>query len=92
MSPPNNEGRTLTERDLEALGTALKEAIGCSTCVFSTEQTDTLKSVADNVDQTQKVATRMIIYGFVASIFGGIVFAMKHIIIEIMTTGKIPGK
>lgn len=87
MSPPSNE-RTLSDADLEAL----REAMACHTCSFSAEQVNTLHSVANNVGQTQKVAAKILIYGFVASILGGLWFAVKQLVITIVTTGKLPGE
>jgi len=79
---------TLTEADIESI----REAMACHTCSFSADQVATLKSTADNLNSTQKIATRFIIYGLVVSVLGGMGFALKHIAVEIMATGKIPGK
>ena len=88
MAPPNNEERTLSDADLEAL----RETMACHTCSFSADQVNTLHSIANHVGQTQKVATKILIYGFVASILGGIWIAVKQLVITILTTGKLPGE
>lgn len=90
MSEIEQERRkmTLTEADLEAL----RDSLSCHTCKFSTDQAQVLQSIADNVSTTQKVATKFIIYGMVAAVFGGIWFAIKHLAVEIIHTGQVPGK
>ena len=80
--------RTLSDADIEAI----KATLSCHTCNFSKEQIGMLQSVANNVDASQKLATKIIIYSLVMSILGGIAFALKHILIEVLATGKLPGK
>ena len=82
MPETERRRRTLTEADLEAL----RESLSCQTCKFSSDQADTLTSIANNVNTTQKVAGKFIIYGLVATTLGGIgagiVMAIKHFIVS----------
>jgi len=84
--------RVLTEADLEVL----RETIACHTCSFTPSQVDALQSVANNLNTTQKVMTKVIIYGIVTTtigfIVGGIVMGVKHFIVTAVSTGNIPGK
>ena len=82
MPETERRKRTLTDADIEAL----KESLTCNTCKFSDDQAGTLLSIANNVNTTQKVAGKFIIYGLVATTLGGIgagiVMAVKHFIVS----------
>lgn len=82
--------RTLTEADIEAL----QETLVCHACTFSEPQKITLKGVADNINLGNKIATRFIIYSIVATSIGGavggVIYAIKKFIIDVVSTGGGP--
>ena len=75
--------QTLTEADLETL----RDLLTCNKCSFSTEQTDTLRGLAENSTTAQKLSTKIIISGMILGVFSGILFALKHLFFEALKTG-----
>lgn len=82
--------RILSDADIEAL----RETLVCHSCIFSDSQKITLKGVADNITLSNKIATRFIIYSIVATsiggAFGGVIYAVKKFIIDVVSTGGGP--
>ena len=78
--------RTLTDADLEELSARLQ----CAKCSFNHEEADTLRNLAKNINTATKLSTKIIITGIVMGVLSGIWFAVKHVLIDMLATGKIP--
>lgn len=78
--------QVLTEADLEAI----RESIRCEKCVFSHDVADTLNGLARNINTATKLSTRIIITGIVAGVLSGIWFAVKHVLLDALASGKLP--
>lgn len=78
--------RLLSEADLQDIIDRLQ----CRTCKFTPEQVDALKSFSNNVTNTQKIATKLIIYGLVATVISfvgsGVIMGMKNAIAVALST------
>lgn len=82
----NRRAQTLTDKDLEILS----EKLQCAKCSFTHDQADTLRSLASNINTATKLSTKIIITGLVMGFLGGVWFAVKHVLLDIVVSGKFP--
>lgn len=76
----------LTQADLEEL----KNLMQCTKCSFNHDEADTLKNLAKNINTATKLSTKVIITGIVLGTLSMIWFAVKHVIFDLLATGKVP--
>lgn len=85
MTTPATSHRTLTAADLEAIRTTVE----CAKCSFTHDEADTLKSLAKNINTATRLSTKVIITGLVMGFLGGVWFALKHVLFDLIATGKV---
>jgi hypothetical protein len=76
---------TLTDADLEAL----RDVLQCSKCAFSHDESDTLRSLARNMNRASSLATKTIVTGLVMSVLTLTWFSLKHIVLEFIKNGGV---
>lgn len=79
---------SLTEGDVMLIYQIAKIA-GGHTCPFEDDESETLQTVAKNINRTQKIASGIIIVSLVTAGLSGIWFALKHIIVEFVHNGGV---
>lgn len=82
----NRRSRTLTDEDIELLS----EKLQCAKCSFNNDEADTLRHLANNINTATKISTKIIITAMVMGFLGGIWFAIKHVVMDALATGKLP--
>jgi hypothetical protein len=82
---PEKRKMVLTQYDLDAL----TERLQCVKCSFNHDEADTLRNLAKNINTATKLSTKIIITGLVMGFLGGVWFAVKHVFIDFMLTGKL---
>ena len=84
--------RCLTEEDLQAIIDRLE----CRSCKFSPEQAETLRSLSTNMNNSQRIATKIIMVGVIGTVLsvigGGVVIGIKNAIAIALATATIPIK
>jgi hypothetical protein len=80
---------SLTKADVLLIYRIAKLASVTHECPFQGEETGTLHSVARNINATQKIATIIVVTGFVTTILSGLWFAIKHVATEWIHTGAV---
>lgn len=84
-----NERReySLTKSDVLLIYRIAKIANSPHPCPFESEESQTLQTVAKNINRTQKIASGIIIVGTTTAILSGVWFALKHVFIEWVKVG-----
>jgi len=81
---------SLTQEDVLVIYRIAKAA-GNHHCPFEKDESDALKSVAQNMNRTQKIATIVFITGSVTAILSGMWYMIVHVAVDwVQRAGTLP--
>lgn len=80
---------SMTKGDVLLIYRIAKLANAPHVCPFESEESETLQSVAKNINKTQKIASVLIITGVVTGMLSGIWYTVVHMMKEFVKAGGV---